>query len=151
MATRPYISYLTKDLIELFDKHQNDEKILTALKKELVHRDRPKAVKLLARVENRLAALKDGIQAPEQLSLPIQVEATQQKKLPSLGPQATLPGVKLPEHSIEKVEPCLNSLMSQKIFSSQQEEKGCISATSPRPQLNRTKILDFLLKIFKGK
>ena len=151
MATRPYISYLTKDLVALFEKHPNDKKILIELKKELVHRNRPKAVKLLERVEVRLAELKNGARTLEQLTLPIQPEPKQQKLLPPLTIQATLPGIELPEPSLEDKELCPTSSKSPKLSSNPPDEKDCISATSPKQPLNRTKILDFLLKIFKRK
>ena len=151
MAKRPYISYLTKDLVRLFEKHPNDKKVLTELKNELVHRNKEKAIKLLARVEARLAAIGEGGAAPEQIPLPMSPKPDVRKPLPPLGEQATLPGIEIPTAAQEENKPCPNSSKPQEPSSNQQDEKVCISVTLPKPQWSKTKIWDFLLKIFKRK
>ena len=151
MANRPYISYETKDLIQLFEKHPNDKKILTELKKELTHRKREKGQKLLAKVEARLSELKSGTHVPEQLPLPLPLKPHKAKQLPPLGSQGILPGVTIPQTPHEESISCPKSSKPQEPSLNPQAEKDCTSATLPKRQWNKIKIWDFLLKIFKKK
>ncbi len=63
---RPYFSSKTDELRKLFEENKTDKKLLKALKAELRHRDRPKAKKLAALVEEALL----GKLPPEQMKLP---------------------------------------------------------------------------------
>ncbi len=65
MLSRPYISKTTKELEQIFKENTKDKDILICLKKELLHRQRSKAVALLDKVNKQLESL-------NQLSLPIE-------------------------------------------------------------------------------
>ena len=83
------MSYLTKDIEKLFNEYPNDKKLLTALKKELGFRNRPKAVKLLEKIDKRLNELNVDIKIPEQESLP----GISKPQLVISGEQGILPGL----------------------------------------------------------
>lgn len=51
---RPYFRFSINDLEALFAQYSNDKRILTELKRELAHRERPRARKLLSRVNDAL-------------------------------------------------------------------------------------------------
>ena len=70
MTERPFFRYSTQQLEQHFEANPNDMDELRKLQAELIHREKPKAVKLSQRVQARIKKLESGIKAPIQIKFP---------------------------------------------------------------------------------